>query len=210
MPLKTEYLEGVYGAKTPGESREAYAAWAASYDADTLAQGYTVPSLGAAFLARHAARDDGPVLDAGCGTGQVGQFLRALNFAEVVGADLSPDMLAVARATGAYARLIEQDLSQPIPEPDGAFAAVGCFGAFGPGHAPPRSLEELARVTRPGGVVVFNVREDSYDAQGFAAKMADMAAQGLWRERERSPAVRAFLLTEPELVVRVFVFEVLA
>lgn len=209
MPGQNDTLDKVYGAETPDESREAYDEWAAKYDADTLKDGFCLPWIGAGFLARHAARDAGPVLDAACGTGLVGTALSALNFPDIVGLDLSPGMLSVARARGVYARLAEQELGRPIPEPDGAFAAFCCFGAFGPGHAPTESLDELARVTRRGGVGVFNLVERSYVEQGFAAKIEAMTAAGVWRERERSPAFRAFLLAEPDLLCRIFVMEIL-
>lgn len=209
MPGQNDTLDKVYAAETPDQSREAYDEWAAKYDADTLKDGFCLPWIGAAFVARHVARDAGPVLDAACGTGLAGVALSALNFPEIVGLDLSPGMLAAARASGAYARLAEQELGQPIPEPDGAFAAFCCFGAFGPGHAPVESLDELARVTRRGGVGVFSVREDTYEAQGFPERIAAMEAAGVWRERERSPAFRCFVLAEPDLLCRIFVMEIL-
>lgn len=210
MPLETDDLGGVYGAASPTEARRLYDAWAARYDGENLAKGYQVPGLGAAFLARHLAPGAGPVLDAGCGTGLVGAMLATLGYGPLTGLDLSAEMLAVAGARGVYARLAEQDLGRPIPEPDAAYAGFACFGSFGPGHAPPESLDELVRLTCPGGIGVFNVVEATWRDQGFPAVFDRLAAAGRWRERERSAPFRAYLIAEPALLCRIFVVEVTA
>lgn len=209
MSTESEDLARVYGARSPGEIREAYEGWSARYDADNIAKGFRLPQLAAAFAARHIPADAGPVLDAACGTGLVGESLALLGYREIVGLDISPAMLAAARALGVYARLEEQDLGEPVPAADGTFAGFLCIGAFGPGHAPPAALDELARVTRAGGAGIFNLVEATAEAQGFPAKMAALAEAGRWRLRERSPAFRPYLLAEPELVCRMHVYEVL-
>ena len=38
------------------------------------------------------------------------------------------------------------------------------------GHAPPSSLDELVRITRPDGHVIFIVRSDMYEGEGFKEK----------------------------------------
>ncbi|WP_254552429.1 class I SAM-dependent methyltransferase [Kitasatospora sp. MMS16-BH015] len=49
--------------------------------------------------------------DLGCGTGRTGAWLRRRGVATVDGVDLTPEMLAVARARGAHGRLVEGDLT---------------------------------------------------------------------------------------------------
>jgi len=207
MPLKTEDLRDVYGAKGPKEIRAIYEGWAAEYDHENVGNGYRLPSLAAAYLARNLPVGQGPVFDAGCGTGLVGETLALLGYGPLVGVDLSAEMLAASGRLGVYDRLYEQELGQSIPEPDGSFAGVTCTGSFGPGHAPPESLNELCRILQPGGIAAFNVVENTYVEQGFPAVMEALSAKGLWRERERSPAFRPFLLSEPDLLTRIFVFE---
>ena len=203
------HIDDVYGAQSPEEVRALYQKWAADYDADNIGKGYRLAGVAASLLARYLQRGAGPILDAGCGTGLIGEALRILSYEEIVGLDLSERMLEGARARGVYSALAVQELGKPIPEPSGRFAAATCFGSFGPGHAPPESLDELARVVRPGGPVIFNVIEASYKEQGFATKMDALSAAGTWREAERTPAFPPFLLAEPELLARAFVFEVL-
>lgn len=194
-PIPPGTLEAVYGPASTEETRDYYENWAARYDSDTIGQGFRVPYLGAALFARHARADAGPVLDAACGTGVVGDALALLGYGPIEGIDLSPSMLARAAARGTYSRLAEGDLTA-LPYRDGAFAGTICIGAFGPGHAPPEALDELARVTAPGGPLVFNVRADTYEEQGFAAKIEAMGAAGRWSEVERTPAFPVYLLND--------------
>ncbi len=91
------------------------------------------------------------VLDAGCGTGR---FMRHLESegADVIGVDLDPGALAIARTRTAGALLLgdTHQLSLPDRSVDIAFAVTVCeFTAD-----PARVFAELARVTKPGGRVV--------------------------------------------------------
>jgi SAM-dependent methyltransferase len=146
-------------------------------------------------------------LDAGCGTGLVGEALAILGYTNIVGIDISPAMIKHAENLQAYDRLYEHDLGRPIPESDNSFAAVTCFGSLGPGHAPPECLNEFIRVTRPGGFVIFNVRPDTYEEQGLRRKIEDLVSGPTVRQVERSSDFRPFLLAEPELGAKIFVLE---
>lgn len=202
-------LERVYAASTPAELAEAYAAWAAGYDRETAELGYCLPFLIAAWLARHLPAGRGPVLDAGCGTGLSGPCLRALGYDRLEGLDMSEDMLAIARSRGAYGSLQRATLGEALPWPDDHFAAFVSTGVFTAGHAPAAGLRELVRITRPGGLAVFTVRDILLDSAGFRALFAELDAAGRWRAVEESPPFRAFAIAEPEVLVQAFVFEVL-
>lgn len=208
MPKNTDTLDHVYNAKDAQDIRESYENWASGYDAENIGNGFRLPTIGAAFVARHVPKDQGPILDAGCGTGLVGEALAILGYTDIVGLDISPAMLKFAERLATYDRLYEQDLGQPIPENDNSFASVTCFGSLGPGHAPPACLDEFIRVTRPGGHVIFNVRPDTYEEQGLKAKIDTLLAGPLVRVVERSPNFRPYLLSEPELGAKIFVLEV--
>jgi SAM-dependent methyltransferase len=93
----------------------------------------------------------GRVLDIACGPGRLGLALG--DTYDTFGVDLSPAMLAEARSTGHYELTLGDAFALPFA--NGAFdAAVALRLLF---HFPdPRPiLSELARVTRPGGRVVF-------------------------------------------------------
>lgn len=169
------HLGKVYDAQAPEQVAAAYDAWAASYDAEMAAAGYRHPSIGCALLARHAPRGTGPVLDAGCGTGLLGDWLGILGFGPVEGLDLSAGMLAVARAKGSYARLHQLALGGPLPFADGAFAAVISTGVFTTGHVGAEALPELVRITQEGGPLVLTVKTTLWEG-GFAEALHGMAA----------------------------------
>ena len=199
-------LDAVYSAGSVAEIRQAYEDWSAKYDADNLRKGYRLAGIAAGYVTRYLEPTDGPLLDAGCGTGLVGEALAIYGYQAIDGCDLSPEMLAVAQGRGCYRDLAVQELGRPIPVPDGHYAAFTCFGSFGPGHAPPESLDELVRVIRPGGHGIFNVRSDTYEEQGFARKLEDLSSAGAWLLVEASPDFRPYLLGEPDLLVKAFVY----
>lgn len=170
-------LDAVYGAKSAAEIARTYDAWAEDYDAEMAASGYRHPTICLALLARHLPAGSAPLLDAGAGTGLVGEWLRIVGYPAVEGVDLSPGMLRVAERKGVYARLLEGDLSGRLPFGDGRFAGAVCAGVFTTGHVGAEGLDELLRVVRAGGVVVLTVKDTTWD-EGFRARVEELAAGG--------------------------------
>ena len=204
-----DILARVYAATTPEEISAAYADWAASYDRDTVRDGYHLPFTIAAWVARHVAPGAGPLLDAGCGSGLSGPVLAALGYSEIEGLDLSDEMLALAQSRGSYTRVSKAELGRPLPWSDGHFGAFFSTGVFTAGHAPASALDELARITRPGGFGIFTVRDVMLEAGGFRDKFDELREAGIWRPVEESAPFRAFAIAEPEVLVQAFVFEIL-
>ncbi len=202
-------LDMVYSAKTPAEMAAAYAAWAASYDGETAALGYCLPFLIPGWVTRYVPAGEGPLLDAGCGTGLSGPCLKALGYHELAGLDLSADMLRIAGTRGAYADLREAALGGPLPWPDGHFRAFFSTGVFTISHAPASGLFELARITRPGGHAIFTVRDQILASGGFPEVFAELERQGKWRKLEESDWFRAYAIADPDALVKCFVFEIL-
>ncbi|CAN7504415.1 class I SAM-dependent DNA methyltransferase [Aminobacter sp. LjRoot7] len=201
-------LDMVYAAQTETELATAYAAWANGYDTETAALGYCLPFVISAWVARHVPKGEGPLLDAGCGTGLSGPYLQALGYDDLEGLDLSDEMLGLARARGGYRALTRAALGGSLPWADGHFAAVFSTGVFTAGHAPASSLDELVRITRSDGFVIFTVRDVVLEAGGFRAKFAELEAKGRWRAVEESPAFRAFAVAEPDVLVKAYIFRV--
>ena len=201
-------LDMVYAAETETQLAAAYAAWANGYDVETAALGYCLPFVISAWVARHVPKGEGPLLDAGCGTGLSGPYLGSLGYGEIEGLDLSEEMLELARARGGYGALTRAALGGQLPWADGHFAGVFSTGVFTAGHAPASSLDELTRITRPGGFVIFTVRDVVLEAGGFREKFAGLEAAGKWLPIEESQPFRAFAVAEPEVLVKAFVFRV--
>ena len=196
----------VYEEASRRGSEAVYDDWAETYDAENAALGFRLPFLAAAFAARHVPLRPGPILDAGSGTGQVGSALQVLGYEEILGCDISRRMLEIAGRTKAYKELKRQVLGKRLDYPDNYFAGVLCIGSFGPGHAPAESLDELVRVARPGAPIIFNVREDTWKAQGFEVKMTTLGEQEQWAFLEDSGPFRPYIIGEPDLFTRLFVF----
>ena len=59
---------------------------------------------------------------------------------------------------------------------------VLCCAGFFAGLIPPRGIIELARITKPGGFVIWNVAtdEDYYDDTNHAVIVDGLVADGVW------------------------------
>ena len=164
-------LESAYGLQTPDDNRRLYRDWAETYDQDFLAQsGYRFGQLIADAF--RAAGGRGPVLDAGCGTGLIGDFLAA--DIELDGADISQEMLAVARSKGRYRNLFEVDLTKPLPFDSASYNGLTSSGTFTHGHVGPDALDELVRVLRTGAIAAITGNRTFYESAGFAAKFDEL------------------------------------
>ncbi|MFN3970108.1 MAG: class I SAM-dependent DNA methyltransferase [Gemmobacter sp.] len=152
------HLGAVYGAASPDQIAASYDAWAETYEAEMRAAGYRHPSIVLALLSRHLPAGAGPVLDAGAGTGLIGEWLPIMGYPEAEALDLSEGMLAVAASKGVYARLHRVALGGPLPFADGHFAGIVSAGVFTTGHVGVEALPELFRVARAGGVIVLTVK----------------------------------------------------
>lgn len=203
-----EAWKAVYAATNPVELKEAYAGWANHYDAETMALGYSLPFLITAWITRYVPIGEGPLLDAGCGTGLSGPFVRALGYDRLEGLDLSDDMLRHAAARNAYAKLTQAELGKPLPWADGHFRAIFSTGVFTEGHAPASGFDELARITAKGGHVIVTIRDILMATMGYGAKFAELEAAGRWRRIEESGTFRAFVIGEPDTLLSAYVFEI--
>ena len=159
-------------------TRTAYDAVADEY-AKQLADELDGKPLDRALLAAFAElAGTGPVADIGCGPGHVAAYLAGLG-AEPVGIDLSPPMIEIARQRDPgidfqVGSMLE--LSAATGEFHGAALMYSII------HLPPadRTLayRELARVVRPGGIVLlaFHVSDAEY-AAGDVHQMREMLDQ---------------------------------
>lgn len=170
-------LDGVYGATNPEELSEAYNDWAASYDSDMAEVGYRHPAIGVALLSRHLPVGASPVLDAGAGTGLIGELLGTLSYPEVDALDASEGMLEIARSKHVYRELHHAFLGQPLPFDDNRYAAAISTGTFTAGHVGVEGLPELFRVVRPGGLIILTVKVTVWEG-GFEAYLLDRASEG--------------------------------
>ncbi len=207
-PGNDAWLERVYTAKDEAGLAKTYDEWAGDYDAHLQGFGYRNTALATGLVCRHVEVGAGEVLDAACGTGLIGENLHTLGYAKLVGIDLSDGMLETSRKRNVYADLQRMVLGERLGFDDGRFAAVLAMGVLTIGHAPPRSLDELVRVTRSGGMVIFSLPEPAYEEGGFKEKMAELDASGAWTHVESTLPYRVLpgSATEGQMLSRIHVY----
>jgi SAM-dependent methyltransferase len=152
-----------YDAQTPQELISAYSQWAPTYDKDSVVEfGYKAPDVASAVLSKHVLDKSSRILDLGVGTGLVGERLAALGYSYLVGVDLSPEMIELARNKAVYRNLFVDNAiaMRSDDHPDDCYDALICVGTFTPNHLDSSALKELVRVVRPGGVICLSLRDD--------------------------------------------------
>lgn len=202
------WLDKVYNARNRAELAESYDAWAAEYDHDLMSFGYTLPAVTTGLIGRYIEPNSDQVLDAGAGTGIMGEAMSLLGFENLIGIDLSQGMLEQARKKDVYDELYQMALGDRLDFPDNTFGATISVGVFTAGHAPAEAFDELVRVTKPGGHIIFSVRADVYLEQGYKEKQEALEHAGSWRLAEMTDAFQSLPLGEPEVRNQTFVYKV--
>jgi SAM-dependent methyltransferase len=166
------------------DARTGYRLWSESYDEsdnpvveleETVVRSMvdTVPS--------------GRALDAACGTGRHARHLVDRGH-EVLGVDLSAEMLRRAAVHVPEARFVEGDL-RDLPAGDGDFDLAVCALALA--HLPDvgPGIAELARALRPGGRLVVSVLHPLQAYLGWQAPFTDARGRrGFVREHTHGHA----------------------
>jgi SAM-dependent methyltransferase len=99
------------------------------------------------------------VLEIGSGTGVITRELAERSPAHVVGLDHDPAMLAFARRQGQGVTYVQGD-AHALPFAGGSFDLVVCHYLLLWLADPRRAVQEMARVTRPGGAVLALAEPD--------------------------------------------------
>ncbi|MBP0445489.1 methyltransferase domain-containing protein [Roseomonas sp. SSH11] len=152
--------EGKAPARPPQDYvRTLFDNYAPRFEAElTGTLGYQTPDALAALLRRAGLEPEGrlDVLDAGCGTGLSGQALRPWA-RHMVGVDLSPRMLDVARQRGIYEALEEAELVTHLAAHRGTYDLVAASDVLNYlGDLAP-ALNAMAASLRPGGHAAFSL-----------------------------------------------------
>ncbi len=104
------------------------------------------------------------VLDAGCGTGNLLQFLeKKIPGATLVGIDLSPEMLQLARTKiSGQTSLIQADLNKALPFHDAAFGLITSTNVLYFVKEPRYTLQEYQRLLNPGGLLILTTLKPGF------------------------------------------------
>ena len=201
-------VQWVYSSTSNEQLQERYDQWAKDYDRDLTEEfAWLSPQVAAELLAKHVSVG-ARVLDAGAGTGLVGEILARLGYHDLHAMDLSLGMLEEAQRKGVYRDSRQMVLGEGLAYGTDSFDAVISVGVFTTGHAPAHSFDELVRITKPGGFIVFSLRANLYEEDGFKEYQTAMEEGGQWRLAAVSEPFSPLPKGEPEVVHRIWVYQV--
>ena len=207
---KQNRVQWVYSSRNNEELAKRYDQWARDYDSELeIDFAYRGPQIAAEFFTRYVPSGT-RILDAGAGTGIVGEILTKQGYTELVAMDMSQGMLEEARRKNVYSEFHQMVMGEPLGFLTASFDAVISVGVLTVGHAPASSFDELARVTRPGGYIIFTLRPDVYENDGFKEKQMAMEAEGRWKLVEVSEPLQVLPKGEPDIFHQVWVYQVIS
>ncbi|MFH1068954.1 MAG: class I SAM-dependent methyltransferase [Candidatus Glassbacteria bacterium] len=137
----------------------------------------------------------GPVLDAGAGTGRLAAWLAGRNV-PVTALDSSLNMLTHLRGKIRDLPAAAGDLYR-LPFPDGCFGSVVCLHVLF--HLPdwPIVVAELARVLKPGGRLIFEMRSGEHVR--LAGRVLQLFGSGLQETGPVDPAAATIHVTRAQV-----------
>ena len=205
-----ERVQWIYSSQNNSELSERYDEWAKDYDKDlSEVFGWIAPKTASDYLAKYVEANSN-VLDAGAGTGLVGLALGEHGFQNLTAMDLSKGMLKEARNKNVYKSFDQMTLGEHLDYETNSFDAVITVGVMTLGHAGPESFDELIRITKPQGYIVFTIRTDVYLENGFKEKQAEVESNKLWKLIEISDEFHPLPVGEPEVLHQVWVYKILS
>ncbi|KAJ4253326.1 hypothetical protein NW762_010481 [Fusarium torreyae] len=174
-------LERSLKSSSVAETLATYDEWAKNYNQDVEKEEYVAPQLASEELVKRLGSQniaEAKILDAGCGTGLVGECLVKLGARQIDGIDLSPGMLEVAERTGVYKSLNVANLVERLEISSQTYDAVICVGTMTEGHVGPEAFDEFIRVTKQGGIIVSTIRESVWKTKGYEDKVKALNEAG--------------------------------
>ena len=209
MEEREKRVQWIYSSKDNKELEERYDVWAADYDADLdEGFGWLGPKKAVEMFMKYVPKN-AKILDAGAGTGLVGQLLAEQGYKDIAAMDISKGMLEEARKKNAYNRFDQMVMGEKLGYETDYFDAVVSVGVMTVGHAPASSLDEMVRVTKPGGHIVFSLRPDVYLESGFKEKQENLEKEGKWKLVEEGEKFQTLPKGEPDVYHQDWVYQVL-
>lgn len=142
---------------------EIYDQWADTYEDYVESIGYNGPKNFAQVFKNLAKNGKIRVLDFGCGTGLLGNEIKNLfsNEVELIGVDISDNMISKAEEKGCYNQIYNANLDnlsgEEIIEKIGYFDYIVSCGVFVEGHVGFHIFEKLTQICNES--IFFTVRE---------------------------------------------------
>jgi predicted TPR repeat methyltransferase len=195
--------EAIPTRASDGYVRDVFDGFAGSFDQVLDQLGYQAPSLIRALLERTLPPPDASLIvaDAGCGTGLCADFLRP-RAKQLVGIDLSPGMLARARARNTYDQLIEAELSGWLANQLDAYDLIVSADTLCYFGSLDGALSGAARALRPGGLLVFTVEKAGEHVREYELHPSGRYSHAERYVREALAQAKLALLDVEQVVLR--------
>jgi len=172
---------------------ENYEDFSKTYEAVSATLGFSLPKYVADLVHNEVpnsifANPDAVMLDVAAGTGLIGDGVREKGFVGTIdGLDGSKQMMVKAEEKGHYRSLIQHLLlpNTQMPVMDNSYDILTCVAALSTGHIQPIMLHDMLRSVKPGGHIIFTVR-DNITAKEYVKSLKELVKQmeddNQWRQ----------------------------
>ncbi|XP_022088902.1 uncharacterized protein LOC110978308 [Acanthaster planci] len=146
-------------------TQDMYADWIKNngYEKDMLGLGFISHIVVADTASKFVPVKDSRLLDCASGTGLLGEQLKKRGYQHIDALDASQECLDFSRAKQAYSDYFCDFIGENrLPFQDDTYDGICMSAAFGNTHVRPDCFRELLRITKPGGYIIFNVREENF------------------------------------------------
>jgi ubiquinone/menaquinone biosynthesis C-methylase UbiE len=202
-------VQWVYESTSNRELEERYDVWASEYDRDLTKEfAWIAPQKAVALLQKYVS-PSAAILDAGAGTGLVGECLVNAGYYNLVAMDMSQKMLEQAKRKILYRDHHRMVLGKPLAFASNQFDAVISVGVFTRGHAPASSFDELIRITKSNGFIVFSLRIETYEYDGFKEHQLWLEKTKRWELASVSEQFRPMPKGEPGVLHQIWSYRVI-
>ena len=132
--------------------------------------------------------EEAEVLDMGCGTGLVGQYLTEFGFKNIDGVDASKGMLTKAGEKQVYRNLEELFLGVPETFPEkyhGKYDVITASGILADNHLDCPVFEEMLLALKQGGIATFTSRIEYMEQYGYGPYLENLERDGRFKLLKR-------------------------
>ena len=175
----------IYQLESKEKVLDYYIKWTQNnqYNEDMLDWNYSGPKNATEMFDKYINDKSIFIMDAGCGTGLVGEELKKIGFKNIVGVDFSQEMLDLV-PKDLYQKLELADLNKSLKYQNNIFDAIICVGTFTYGHVKAHSLDEMLRVVKKDGLICFTINEGIYEKYQFDKKISELEENNKWQVLE--------------------------
>ncbi|MEM7592085.1 MAG: class I SAM-dependent methyltransferase [Cyanobacteria bacterium P01_A01_bin.83] len=155
------WLSGICDSQNTEELKNKYDSWANTYDADVGEDWSFMPVAIAQTVSKLVGNKNAEILDAGAGTGLVGEALAQKEYTNLTAVDLSEEMLNIAKEKQVYKTMHQANLEDDsIFSNSTNFDVVIAAGVFAYAHAGVEILNNLFSLLKEEGIFLLTIRED--------------------------------------------------